>query len=138
MFIFTTLSAQIHMKKIIYTQQAPAPIGPYSQATEAGNFVFVSGQIAIDHSTGNFETGRNVADEAKQVMENLKTIIEAAGCKIDQVVKCTIFLDDMQKFAAVNSVYGEYFNSAPPARETVAVAGLPKGAQVEISAIVVK
>ena len=138
MFIFTTLSAQKDMKKVIYTQQAPAPIGPYSQATEAGNFVFVSGQIAIDPSTGNYETGRSVTDEAKQVMENLKTIIEAAGCKMDQVLKCTIFLDDMQKFTAVNTVYGEYFNSDPPARETVAVVGLPKGAQVEISAIVVK
>ena len=138
MFIFTITSARSDMKKVIYTQHAPAPIGPYSQATEAGNFVFVSGQIAIDPSTGNFETGRNVADEAKQVMENLKTIIEAAGCKMDQVVKCTIFLDDMQKFAAVNTVYGTYFTSAPPARETVAVAGLPRGAQVEISMILVK
>lgn len=126
------------MKKVIYTSQAPEPIGPYSQAIEAGNFVFISGQIAIDPANGNFETGRNVSEEAKQVMDNLKTIIEAAGCKMDQVVKTTIFLDDMQKFAAVNAVYGEYFKSDPPARETVAVAGLPRGAQVEISMILVK
>ncbi len=138
MFIFTNLSAQTDMKKVIYTSQAPEPIGPYSQAIEAGNFVFISGQIAIDPANGNFETGRNVSEEAKQVMDNLKTIIEAAGCKMDQVVKTTIFLDDMQKFAAVNAVYGEYFKSDPPARETVAVAGLPRGAQVEISMILVK
>jgi len=134
---FAVLNGQTNMKKIIYTEHAPAPIGPYSQATEFNGFVFISGQIAIDPVTGNFATGRTVAEETRQVMENLKTIVEAGGCTMDQVMKCTIFLDDMQKFAEVNAVYGEYFKTAPPARETVAVVGLPKGAQVEISAVVV-
>lgn len=138
LFIFTNLYAQTDMKKVIYTPNAPSPIGPYSQATEAGNFVFISGQIAIDPANGNFETGRTVSAEAKQVMENIKAIIEASGCTMNQVVKCTIFLDDMQKFADVNAVYAEYFKTDPPARETVAVAGLPRGAQVEISMILVK
>jgi len=136
--IFTSATAQNDMKKVIYTEKAPAPIGPYSQAIEAGGFVFISGQIAIDPATGNFESGRTVGDETRQVMENLRAIIEASGCTMEQIVKCTIFLDDMKKFADMNAVYGEYFKSAPPARETVAAAGLPRSAQVEISVVVRK
>ncbi len=126
------------MKKITYTDKAPAPIGPYSQAVEAGGIIFISGQVAIDPALGDLKPGQTPAEETKQVLENLKAIIEAAGCNMSQVVKCTIFLDDMGKFAEVNAVYSSYFPEHPPARETVAVVGLPKGAQVEISAVVVR
>lgn len=126
------------MKSVIYTPLAPAPIGPYSQAVEAGGFVFVSGQIAIDPATGNLYSGEDIQAETRMVMDNLKAIITQAGCTMHDVVKCTIFLKDMATFADVNAVYGEYFTEYPPARETVAVAGLPKNVRVEISALVVK
>ncbi len=124
------------MKQVIYTPNAPAPIGPYSQATSAGGFVFISGQIAIDPATGNMYTGGDIATETRQVMENLKAVVLESGHTMQDILKCTIFLRNMQDFAAVNAVYGEYFPEYPPARETVAVAGLPKNAGVEISAIV--
>lgn len=124
------------MKNVIYTPSAPAPIGPYSQAIAAGGFVFVSGQIAIDPATNTLYSGTDIQVETRMVMENLKAIIEQAGCKMNNVVKCTIFLSDMNYFADVNAVYGEYFTEYPPARETVAVAGLPKNVRVEISAVV--
>ncbi|MBC8172775.1 MAG: RidA family protein [Chitinophagales bacterium] len=123
------------MKKIIYTDAAPKPIGPYSQAVEANGFIFISGQIAIDPSTGNMING-DVKTEAEQVMKNLQAIITAAGGEMNHVVKCTIFLIDMKDFAEVNMIYGKYFTADPPARETVAVSDLPKNAKVEISAIV--
>ncbi len=126
------------MKNIIYTDNAPKPIGPYSQAVEANGFIFISGQIAIDPETGNVIETTDIKIETKQVMENLKAIIEASGSSMAFVVKCTIFLRDMKTFTDVNSVYGEYFKENPPARETVEVSGLPKNVQVEISAIVVK
>lgn len=125
------------MKNVIYTPSAPAPIGPYSQAISAGGFVFVSGQIAIDSTTNTLYSGGDIQAETRMVMENLKAIIEQAGCIMQDVVKCTIFLTDMNFFTDVNSVYGEYFTEYPPARETVAVAGLPKNVRVEISAIVI-
>ena len=124
------------MKNVIYTPNAPAPIGPYSQATEAGGFVFISGQIAINPANGEMYTGGDIAVETRQVMENLKAIVEQSGSTMGNVLKCTIFLRDMNDFAAVNAVYGEYFPEYPPARETVAVVGLPKNARVEISAMV--
>ncbi|MFN0274517.1 MAG: RidA family protein [Chitinophagales bacterium] len=123
------------MKKVIFTEHAPKPIGPYSQAIEANGFVYVSGQIAIDPVTNHMING-DVKAEAEQVMNNLKAIIEAAGCEMGDVVKCTIFLRDMKDFAPVNQVYGAYFTENPPARETVAVLDLPKNAKVEISAVV--
>lgn len=125
------------MKKIIHTDNAPQAIGPYSQATEANGLVFISGQIAIDPATGNVVEG-DVSTETKQVMQNLKSITEAAGCTMQDILKCTIFLRDMNDFATVNTIYGSYFTSEPPARETVAVAGLPKNVRIEISAIVLK
>jgi 2-iminobutanoate/2-iminopropanoate deaminase len=137
MIIFTSVSAQTTMHEVIFTEKAPAPIGPYSQAIRAGNMIFISGQIAIDPATGEFIPGQTAAQEASRVMENIRAIVEAAGCQMNQIVKCTIFLDDMQKFAEVNAVYAAYFPQQAPARETVAVAALPKAAQVEISAIVV-
>ena len=119
-------------KKIINTASAPAPIGPYSQAVRAGNLLFVSGQVAFEPATGNLVTG-DIPAETKQVMENLKAVLAAAGAGFSHIVKTTIFLSDMALFAQVNEVYGSYFSSDFPARETVAVKGLPRGVNVEIS-----
>ena len=125
-------------KEIINTTNAPAPIGPYNQAIKAGNTLYVSGQIALSPETGELVVG-TVADEAKQVLDNLSAILTEAGYSFDNVVKTTIFLRDMADFAAVNEVYGTYFvSNQAPARETVAVAGLPKNVQVEISLIACK
>jgi len=126
------------MKKTITTTLAPAPIGPYSQAVLAGNTLYTSGQIALDPATMELVLG-DVEKETKQVMENLKAVLEAAEMTFDNVVKSTIFIMDMNDFARINSVYGSYFDDATaPARETVQVAGLPKGVTVEISMIAVK
>ena len=121
-------------KKIIETKQAPAPIGPYSQAVQAGNLLFVSGQVAIDPATGNVDA-TDIKAETIQVMKNLEAVLTEAGYQFSNVVKTTIFLSDMNLFAAVNEVYGGYFSSNFPARETVAVKGLPKNVNVEISVI---
>ncbi len=121
-------------KKIIQTAGAPAPIGPYSQAVQAGNLLFISGQIAIQPASGNIEA-TDVQAETHQVMQNLKAILQEAGADFGQVVKTTIFLSDMSLFSAVNEVYGRYFSGTFPARETVAVKGLPKNVNVEISMI---
>ncbi|MDB4922641.1 RidA family protein [Mucilaginibacter sp.] len=120
------------MKTIINTTNAPAPIGPYSQAVAAGNFVFLSGQIALNPTTGQLVTD-DIKTETKQVMENIKAILIEAGIDFGNIVKASIFLTDMQNFAQVNDVYGTYFQDAFPARETVQVAGLPKGVNVEIT-----
>src|ERR1700753_569303 len=124
------------MKKIINTTDAPAPIGPYSQAVLAGNILYVSGQIPMNPATGDLVM-ENIKAEASQVMENIKAILTAAGANFDNVVKTTIFLKDMQDFAQVNEVYGSYFIGDFPARETIQVAGLPKNVNVEISVIAV-
>lgn len=121
-------------KMIIQTNDAPAPIGPYSQAVKANGFLFVSGQVAIIPETGELNMA-NIQDETHQVMKNLKTVLETAGHKFSNIVKTTIFLSDMSLFASVNEVYGSYFSSNYPARETLAVKGLPKGVNVEISVI---
>jgi 2-iminobutanoate/2-iminopropanoate deaminase len=121
-------------KKIIVTDKAPAPIGPYSQAVQAGNMLFISGQIPINPATGNVEA-TDIQGEATQVMENLKAILTEAGTTFASIVKTNIYLSDMGLFAQVNEVYGKYFDSDFPARETVAVKGLPKGVNVEISMI---
>ena len=123
--------------KIIYSENAPEPIGPYSQAVLAGNTLFVSGQIAIERSSGKLITG-SIEAETKQVMENLGEVLKAAGMDFSQVVKCTIFLKDMNNFPKVNDVYGQRFSQQPPARETVEVSRLPKDVNVEISCIAVK
>ena len=119
-------------KNIINTSNAPAPIGPYSQAVQAGNLLFISGQVAINPATGNIEA-TDVAGEAEQVMKNLKAVLTEAGFDFSHVVKTTIFLSDMSLFGTVNEVYGKYFTGNFPARETVAVKGLPKNVNVEIS-----
>ena len=124
-------------KKIINTPNAPAPIGPYSQAVQTGSLLFISGQVAINPASGNVEA-TDVIGEAHQVMHNLKAILSEAGFDFSNVVKTTIFLSDMSLFTTVNEVYGKYFNGDFPARETVAVRGLPKNVNVEISMIASK
>src|SRR3984893_11801362 len=124
-------------KKIINTPNAPTPIGPYNQAVLAGDLLFISGQVAINPATGNIET-TDVIGETHQVMHNLKSILSEARMDFTNIVKTTIFLSDMSLFATVNEVYGKYFNGDFPARETVAVKGLPKNANVEISMIASK
>jgi 2-iminobutanoate/2-iminopropanoate deaminase len=124
-------------KKIIITQQAPAPIGPYSQAVQAGGLLFLSGQVAINPATGNIEATDTKA-ETIQVMENLKAVLQEAGYNFGDVVKTSIFLSDMSLFGTVNEVYGSYFTGNYPARETVAVKTLPKNVNVEISMIAAK
>lgn len=124
-------------KKIIRTDNAPAPIGPYNQAVQFGNMLFVSGQIALDAVSGELVQG-DIQAETKKVMENLKAILTAAGMDFSNVLKSTIFLMDMGQFAQVNEVYGGYFGEDAPARETVQVAGLPKGVKVEISVVAAK
>ena len=123
------------MKKVILTPDAPAPIGPYSQAVQVGQQLFISGQIPLDPSTGELITG-SIEEETTQVMKNLSAVLSQAGGDWENVVKVSIFLTDMADFAAVNKIYGSYISEkSAPARETVAVAGLPKGVRVEISAI---
>ena len=123
-------------KEVIYSATAPEPIGPYSQAIKAGNMLFISGQIAIQKSTGEMITG-NIIDETAQVMANLNDILKSAGMDFSHVVKSTIFLKDMNNFPKVNEVYGQHFKNQPPARETVEVSRLPKYVNVEISCIAV-
>lgn len=123
-------------KEVIYSATAPEPIGPYSQAIKVGNMLFISGQIAIQKSTGEMITG-NITDETAQVMANLNDILKSAGMDFSHVVKSTIFLKDMNNFPKVNEVYGQHFKNQPPARETVEVSRLPKDVNVEISCIAV-
>lgn len=122
------------MKKIVLSEAAPAPIGPYSQAVVHGDTLYVSGQIAIDQSTGNMITS-NIEEETDQVMKNLGFILKEAGADYNQIIKCSIFVSDMSNFAKINEVYGKYFPENPPARETVEVSCLPKNVNVEISCI---
>ncbi|OXA80450.1 endoribonuclease L-PSP [Flavobacterium aquidurense] len=126
------------MKKIIFTEKAPAPIGPYNQAVLSGNTLYASGQIAINPASGELVT-ENINDETKQVMENIAAILEAANMTFENVVKATIFIMDMNNFGAINTIYGSYFNEkTAPARETVQVACLPKNVNVEISIIAIE
>jgi 2-iminobutanoate/2-iminopropanoate deaminase len=125
------------MKKIIFTENAPAPIGPYNQAVLKGNMLFTSGQIAINPATGELVTD-NIEVETEQVMQNMKAVLEAAGMTFENVVKTTIFIMDMNDFGKINTVYGSYFNEkTAPARETVQVACLPKNINIEISMIAI-
>ena len=122
------------VKQVIKTEQAPQAIGPYSQAIKAGGLVYVSGQIPIDPNTGHFSSG-GIEEQTEQVMKNLSAVLQAAGSGLDRVVKTTVFLGDMEDFAAMNQVYGRFFASEPPARATVQAAGLPRNAKVEIEAV---
>lgn len=126
------------MKTIISTEKAPQPIGPYSQAVLVGNMLYTSGQIALNPETGELVTD-SVEQETTQVMKNLEAVLEAADMTFENIIKASIFISDMNSFAAINAVYGQYFNEATaPARETVEVANLPKFVNVEISVIAVK
>lgn len=122
------------MKKIIFTKEAPAPIGPYSQAVLHGNTLYVSGQIAIDQTSGSIVT-ENIEKETERVMENIGLILKEAGSGFSNVIKCSIFVKDMDNFGRINEIYGKYFTENPPARETVEVSRLPKDVNVEISCI---
>lgn len=122
------------MRQRIQTDKAPAAIGPYSQAIRAGGFVFVSGQIPIDPETGEFVAG-GITEQTDRVLRNLRAVLEAAGSGLDRVVKTTVFLADMKEFSGMNEVYATYFTEPPPARATVAAAGLPRDARVEIEAV---
>lgn len=122
------------MRERIQTENAPAAIGPYSQAIKAGGFVFVSGQIPIDPKTGQFVAG-GIAEQTERVLKNLAAVLEAAGSGLDKVVKTTVFLADMKEFAGMNEVYAKFFSEPPPARATVEAAGLPRDALVEIEVV---
>ncbi|WP_396150401.1 RidA family protein [Flavobacterium sp.] len=126
------------MKKIIFTDKAPAPIGPYNQAVLVGNTLYTSGQIALHPQTGELVLD-DIETETKQVMENMKAVLEAADMTFENIIKTTIFIMDMNDFTKINGVYGSYFDeNTAPARETVQVAGLPKGVNVEISMVAMK
>jgi 2-iminobutanoate/2-iminopropanoate deaminase len=124
------------VKEIIQTEHAPQAIGPYSQAVRANGLIFASGQIPTDPQTGQFVAG-GIAEQTEQVLKNLQSVLEAAGSGLENVVKTTVFLIDMQEFAAMNEVYGRFFKEQPPARATVEAARLPRDARVEIEAIAV-
>lgn len=124
------------MKKIIHTDKAPKAVGPYSQATEANGMLFISGQLGINPETGQLAEG--VEAQTRQVLANMKAILEAAGYEVKDVVKCTCLLKDMNDFKAMNAIYGEFFNSEPPARAAFGVCRLPLDGLVEIEAIAVR
>jgi 2-iminobutanoate/2-iminopropanoate deaminase len=122
------------MKDVVLTEKGPKPIGPYSQDIKSAGFLFASGQVALDPRSNEFLSG-DIRQQTERVLENIKGVLEAGGVNLQHVVKTTVFLKDMNDFAAMNEVYGKYFSSAPPARSTVQVARLPKDALVEIEVI---
>lgn len=121
-------------KTRVFTKDAPMPVGPYSQAIRAGDFLFVAGQVAVDPVTGDFVLG-SITEQTMQCMENIKTILNAAGASLADVVRTTIYLTNMDDFGEVNDAYGNYFDLDPPARTTIGVAALPKGLAIEIDVI---
>ena len=123
------------MKQVLNTENAPKALGPYSQGIKAGCLIFLSGQLGLDPKTNDFAAG-GVVEQTRQALSNLKHVIESGGSSMNNVVKTTVFLKDMNDFQAMNAVYGEFFKTEPPARSTVQVAALPKGGLVEIEAIV--
>jgi 2-iminobutanoate/2-iminopropanoate deaminase len=122
-------------KEILFTKNAPAAIGPYSQGIVAGNMIFVAGQIPINPETGELVKG-GIEEKTRQVIRNIRAIAEAAGSNLDRTLKTTVFLQNIDDFAAMNRVYAEYFTEKPPARSAIQVAALPKGADIEIEAII--
>ncbi len=123
-------------RKVIQTSKAPEPIGPYSQSIQAGDTLYISGQIGLNPNTGELEN-RDLESETRQMMSNVRAILHEAAMNFDHVVKCTIYLDNMNDFARINETYGEFFGNEPPAREAIEISKLPKGANVEISVIAV-
>lgn len=136
-FFLFSLFAQEGGKRVIYTDKAPKPIGPYSQGILAGNTLYVAGQIAIDPKTGKMDTV-DIESEIRRVLKNLGEVLSAGGMNYTNIVKATIYTTDLKYFKTINAIYGEYFNESPPARETVQVSALPGKSRVEISAIAVK
>ena len=134
MTLFLTGCSSPTAKKVINTDQAPEAIGPYSQAIQAGNMIYTSGQIALDPATGEM-VSPDIKAQTKQAMENLKSVIEAGGSDMNQVVKVTLYIKDMNDFGTINEIYCNYFKDACPARSCVEVSALPKGALIEIEAI---
>lgn len=130
------IQVEVHKmgKQVIYTEKAPKPIGPYSQAIRTGNLIFLSGQVPIDPETGELARG-DIREKTRRVLENLKGVLESQGLRMEDVIKVNIFLKDMRNFSPMNEVYATYFSSSPPARSTVEVSGLPKGSDLEIEAI---
>lgn len=122
------------MKEIVFTEEAPKPVGPYSQGVKVGGFLFVAGQIPVDPETGELVKG-DIRDQTRRVLENLKAIVEAAGGSLRDVVKVTVYLRNMDDFGAMNEVYSEYFGASKPARAAVEVSNLPKGVAIEVEAI---
>ncbi|MFN7105474.1 MAG: RidA family protein [Pyrobaculum sp.] len=122
------------MREVVYTESAPKPIGPYSQAVKAGGLLFVSGQIPVDPKTGEVVRG-DIREQTRQVLENIKAVLEAAGYTLDDVAMCFVFLADMAHFPAFNEVYAQYFKESPPARVTIQAARLPKDVLIEMAAI---
>jgi 2-iminobutanoate/2-iminopropanoate deaminase len=135
--LFSCQERSLPMKKEIRTDKAPQAIGPYSQAIEADGLIFASGQIAIDPASGELNTG-GIEEQTRLVLSNLKAVLEAAGSSMDRVVKCTVFLQDLNDYAAMNAVYGQFFSAPYPARAAVQVARLPKDVKVEIEAMALK
>jgi len=123
-------------KRVVFTEKAPKPIGPYSQAVIANGFLFGSGQIPIDPEAGEVVKG-GIEEQTRRVLENIKAVLEAAGCTLEDVVSVTVFLSDLNDFQAFNKVYGEYFKDSPPARTTVEVSRLPKGVKLEVNFVAV-
>lgn len=134
---FSTVACAAPPKEVIATKDAPAAIGPYSQAVRSGNMVFVAGQIPLDPKTGQLNTGTD-EEQVAQVLENIKAILAADGMTMDNVVSTTVFVRDLNNFSKLNTVYGTYFKDKPPARATIQAARLPRDVAVEISAIAVK
>ncbi len=125
------------MKQAVNTDKAPEPIGPYNQAVKAGSTLYISGQVPLNPETGNIET-KDVQEQTRLVMQHIQSILEKAEMEFSHIVKCSIFITDMKNFPQINEIYGSFFDESFPARETIAVVGLPKGADVEISCIAVK
>ena len=137
LLVLPSTASAAAMKDVIATKEAPAAIGPYSQAVRVGNMIFVSGQIPLDPKTGQLVTGTD-EEQTAQVLENIKAILAADGMTMDNVVSTTVFVRDLNSFAKINTTYGAYFKDKPPARATVQAARLPRDVAIEISAIAVK
>jgi len=135
-FLLSTISGGKMEKKIVFTEKAPKPIGPYSQAIIAGNLIFTAGQIPIDPATNQVVQG-DIKEQTRRVLENLRAILESVGATFDDVVKVTIYMKDLNEFSAMNEVYSEYFKNSPPARTTVEVSRLPRDVRIEIDLIAI-
>jgi len=136
-FIFITTSGGKMEKKVVYTEKAPKPVGPYSQAIIAGDFIFTAGQIPIDPKTNQIVQA-GIKEQTRQVLENLKAVLEEAGATFDDVVKVTVYMRDLNEFSEMNEVYSQYFKNSPPARTTVEVSRLPRDVKIEIDLIALR